>query len=80
MNQTEMKRVEVTPNIIHETQSKLVEARVPSPRNPRVKDENQPAEFRCLVCGEKWNVIYQTDQERSCPSCRSNSVRWIKIR
>jgi len=80
MNQVEETRLAVTPDMIKHTRSQLQEVRVPGPRNPRVKDENQPAIFQCLVCGEEWNGIYQTDQERSCPSCRSNSVHWIRTR
>jgi heterodisulfide reductase subunit A len=80
MNQAEDKRLEVTPDMIQQTREQLLEARVPSPRNPRAKDENQPASFHCLVCGKVWEDIYQSDRERSCPSCRSNSVCWIRKR
>ena len=80
MNQVEKTRLAVTPEMIQHTRSQLQEVRVPGPRNPRAKDESQPAKFQCLVCGEEWNVIYQSDFERSCPSCRSNSVHWIRVR
>jgi heterodisulfide reductase subunit A len=80
MEQVETKRQEITPEIIAETGKLLKDAKVPGPRNPRPKDEGAPAEFNCLVCGERWDVVYNSDQERSCPSCRSNSIRWIKKR
>ena len=34
--------------------------------------------FRCLRCGNEFRGIYDTDVERMCPKCRSNSVRRIK--
>ena len=80
MNQAEEKRLAVTPDMIKHTRAQLKESRVPGPRNPRAKDEGQPAEFECLVCGELWKATYQSNQERNCPSCRSNSVRWIRKR
>ena len=80
MEQVEGRRQAVTKQEIKETTGLMKEARVPGPRNPRPRDEGQPAEFACLVCGESWDVIYNSDQERGCPACRSNSVRWIKKR
>jgi len=80
MEQTEEKRLKVTAEEIAETSLLLKEKKVPSPRNPRPKDENQPAGFACLVCGEKWEGKYSSNQERSCSACRSNSVRWIRQR
>jgi heterodisulfide reductase subunit A len=80
MEQSEEKRLKVTSEEIMETSHLLKEKKVPSPRNPRPKDENQPAGFECLVCGEKWEGNYSSNQERSCPACRSNSVRWIRKR
>jgi len=80
MGQVEEKRKMITSEVIADTRELLKEAKIPGPRNPRPKDEGTPAEFHCLVCGERWDVIYNSDQERSCPSCRSNSVRWIKKR
>jgi len=80
MEQVEEKRLSVTAGEILETSQLLKEKKVPSPRNPRLKDENQPSDFECLVCGEKWEGIYSSAQERSCPGCRSNSVRWIRKR
>jgi heterodisulfide reductase subunit A len=80
MGQVEEKRQGVSLDDISETKKLLIDVKIPSPRNPRPKDEGAPAEFSCLVCGEKWDVAYNSDQERSCPSCRSNSVRWIRKR
>jgi predicted nucleic acid-binding Zn-ribbon protein len=34
--------------------------------------------FRCLRCGNEWRGILDTDVERMCQKCRSNSVRRIK--
>jgi DNA-directed RNA polymerase subunit RPC12/RpoP len=34
--------------------------------------------FRCLRCGNEWRGLFDTDIERMCPKCRSNSVRRIK--
>ena len=80
MEQSEEKRQNVTSAEINRTIQLLNEKKVPGPRNPRPGDENQPAGFECLVCGETWEGKYNSNQERSCPSCRSNSVRWIKRR
>ena len=80
MEQVEEKRLKVTAGEILETSQLLKEKKVPSPRNPRPKDENQLSDFECLVCGEKWERNYNSNQERSCPACRSNSVRWIRKR
>ena len=34
--------------------------------------------FKCLRCGNEWRGVFDTDLERMCPKCRSNSVRRIK--
>jgi predicted nucleic acid-binding Zn-ribbon protein len=34
--------------------------------------------FKCLSCGHEFRGIYDTDVERMCPKCRSNSVRRVK--
>ncbi len=80
MEQVEEKRLDISPEVLALTRELLKEARIPGPRNPRPADENQPAEFQCLVCGRSWKGTYNSDQERSCPDCRSNSIRWIKER
>lgn len=79
--QTEAKRLEVTPGEIKETRELFKEkSKVPSLRNPRSRDEKQPADFECLASGEKWDGIYSSDKERICRVYRSNSVRWIRKR
>jgi rubrerythrin len=80
MNQAEEKRSSVNAAQIKETSQLIKEKKVPGPRNPSPRDEGQPADYVCLVCGEEWGGIYKSNQERSCPACRSNSVRWIKKR
>ncbi len=34
-------------------------------------------QFKCLMCGHEYTGMYDHDHvtERSCPQCRSNSVR-----
>jgi len=34
--------------------------------------------FKCLRCGHEWRGLLDTDIERMCPKCRSNSVRRVK--
>jgi DNA-directed RNA polymerase subunit RPC12/RpoP len=34
--------------------------------------------FKCLRCGNEWRGLLDTDMERMCPKCRSNSVRRVK--
>jgi hypothetical protein len=80
MHQAEEKRLTVTKKMIQETCDQLKDTKIPGPRNPRPKDEDQPAEFHCLICDQHWDGIYHQDQERSCPSCRSNSVHWLRKR
>jgi heterodisulfide reductase subunit A len=78
MQEVEIKRQSVTPEEIEQTRVALTEKRVPSPRNPRPKDENQISDFVCMRCGNNWEGIYRSDHERTCPQCRSNSVRWMR--
>ena len=33
--------------------------------------------FRCMMCGHEY-VEKGEDKERSCPKCRSNSIRHLK--
>jgi len=37
----------------------------------------RPTIFKCLNCGHEYEGVYDPDNltERSCPQCRSNSVR-----
>lgn len=34
--------------------------------------------FKCLRCGHEFQGVLDTDTERMCPKCRSNSVRRVK--
>lgn len=34
--------------------------------------------LKCLRCGHEFRGVYDTDIERMCPKCRSNSVRRVK--
>ncbi|MDH4156304.1 MAG: hypothetical protein OEW00_03395 [candidate division Zixibacteria bacterium] len=38
--------------------------------------------FKCLMCGHEYTGMYDHDNvtERSCPKCRSNSVRRLPDR
>ncbi len=78
MEESERIRHDVTLKEVEKTCQTLVEAKVPSPRNPRPKDENQPADYVCLRCDHEWLGIYNSNTERTCPQCRSNSIRWLK--
>jgi heterodisulfide reductase subunit A len=77
MEAAEKKRLSVTLEEIEKTLTALKETKAPIPRNPRSKDENQLAEFECMRCGHRWNGVYNSNVERICPQCRSNSVRWL---
>jgi heterodisulfide reductase subunit A len=78
MEQCEEKRISVSAEELKSTRQLLTEKKVPGPRNPRPGDEEQPAGYKCLACGESWEGIYRSNQERICPSCRSNSVQWLR--
>ena len=80
MQEAEKKRQTVATEEAANTREVLSKARVPSPRNPRPADENQDAEFACLRCGHHWTGYFSRNAERSCPQCRSNSVRWLRIK
>ena len=77
MVEAEKRRQSITAEEVELTQAALVQAKVPGPRNPRPADEGQPAHFACLRCGHRWSGPFHV-VERTCPSCRSNSVRWLK--
>lgn len=40
----------------------------------------EQATFRCLRCGHEWQGVPDADTERTCPKCRSNSVRVIRAK
>jgi heterodisulfide reductase subunit A len=78
MQAAEEKRQSVTAEEIEQAQAAIKDARVPSPRNPRPRDEGQEAGFICLRCGNEWEGAFSAKVERVCPRCRSNSVRWLR--
>ncbi len=78
MHAAEKKRQTVTEEELELTRSSLAKARVPRPRNPKAADEQQRAEFACMLCGHRWNGVFSVHWERTCPQCRSNSVRWLR--
>jgi heterodisulfide reductase subunit A len=80
MEEAERRRQAVTAEELTHTREVLAQARVPSPRNPRPADENQDAEFVCMRCGQRWVGYFSRNAERICPQCRSNSVRWLRVK
>jgi heterodisulfide reductase subunit A2 len=76
MVETEKKRQTVTEEEVEKTRELLAAAKVPSPRNPRPNELGQAAGFECVRCGFGWTGVLQIE-ERTCPRCRSNSVRWL---
>jgi heterodisulfide reductase subunit A len=80
MREAEVKRQSVLLEEIEQTRAALATARVPSPRNPRPADEKQDAEFSCVRCGHRWAGYFSANLERTCPQCRSNSVRWLRVK
>ena len=77
MEEAEKMRQSVAPEEVERTREVLIKARVPSPRNPKPRDIDQPAEFACMRCGFQWAGVLRIE-ERTCPQCRSNSVRWLR--
>jgi heterodisulfide reductase subunit A2 len=77
MQETEKKRCTVTPRELAKTRNILVKAKVPKPRNPKVGHEGQEVVFRCIRCGHRWAATFNSVAERTCPTCKSNSVRWM---
>jgi DNA-directed RNA polymerase subunit M/transcription elongation factor TFIIS len=63
---------------IEDTREALKNLKVPLPRMPRAKDENQTFDFVCMNCGYDWKNIFLANQERVCPKCQSNSIRWLR--
>jgi heterodisulfide reductase subunit A len=80
MEEAERRRQAVTAEELTHTREVLAQTRVPSPRNPRPADENQDAEFVCMRCGQRWVGYFSRNAERICPQCRSNSVRWLRVK
>jgi heterodisulfide reductase subunit A len=80
MAEAENKRQAVTPAEVEQTRALLATAKVPGPRNPKDSDEKQDAEFACMRCSHQWTGYFSANLERTCPQCRSNSVRWLRAR
>ena len=75
MKQVELKRQSVTEDEVSKTRTALTETKVPNPRKSRPGDEGKIINFHCLRCGNAWTGSYHYNLERTCPTCRSNSVR-----
>jgi heterodisulfide reductase subunit A len=78
MKEAEKKRQGVALEEVEQTRAILATAKVPGPRNPKESDEKQDAEFTCVRCGHQWVSYFSANLERTCPQCRSNSVRWLR--
>jgi heterodisulfide reductase subunit A len=78
MKEAEKKRQGVALEEVEQTRAILATAKVPGPRNPKVSDEKQDGEFGCVRCGHQWVSYFSANLERTCPQCRSNSVRWLR--
>jgi len=78
MKAVEIKRQGVALGEIEQTRAILTNKKVPSPRNPRLRDENQVSDFVCMRCSQSWEAVFRFGQERTCPSCKSNSIRWLR--
>jgi heterodisulfide reductase subunit A len=78
MENMERIRATVTPEEIAQAQEVLADKKVPYPK--RWKDDGRwPASFHCMNCGHAWEQEYNPlRDERLCPKCRSNSVRWVE--
>ena len=71
-------RASVTPEEIARTQEALAGKKAPYPKvwKGSVRVESS---FKCLRCGHAWEQSYDLAyDERLCPNCRSNSVRWLE--
>ena len=78
MHAVEKKRQAVTEEELEFSRTILAKARVPRPRNPKPADEDQRAAFVCMLCEHSWDGVFSVHWERTCPECRSNSVRWLR--
>ncbi len=77
MEALERLRATVTVEEIVRTKEALAGQRVPYPKVWK-REGRGVASFRCLRCGHSWEQAYDPwRDERMCPSCRSNSVRWV---
>jgi len=80
MVEAEKRRQSVTSEELAQTQTALAGVKTPSPRTSRPGDENTEAVFTCVRCGHQWHDRYAANTERTCSQCRSNSVRWLRIK
>ena len=80
MVEAEKRRQSVTSEELAQTQAALAGVKTPSPRTSRPSDENTGAVFTCVRCGHQWHDRYAANTERTCPQCRSNSVRWLRMK
>ncbi|MGC8873641.1 MAG: hydrogenase iron-sulfur subunit, partial [Chloroflexia bacterium] len=80
MEALEWLRATVTPEEIARTKEALAGQRVPYPKVWKTEGR-RAASFRCMRCGLVWEQEYDPwRDERMCPACRSNSVRWTSPR
>ena len=56
------------------------QARVPSPRNPRPHGHRPAGRILPACAAATSGPTSFRSQERTCPQCRSNSVRWLKAK
>jgi len=71
-------RATVTTEEIAQTREVLAEAKVPNVKQWKEGGGRVTASFHCMRCGRDWEQPYDPFRdERMCPSCRSNSVRWM---
>jgi len=78
MREVERIRSTVTPEEVELTRRALQGKKTPLPK-PWPLDGRRPADFHCMRCGHRWSQDYDPFRdERMCPACRSNSVRWLR--
>jgi len=77
MEELEKLRASVTVEEVARTREALAAQKVPYPKVWK-GEGRRPAALRCLRCANAWNQEYDLmADERMCPACRSNSVRWV---
>jgi len=79
MHELEDLRAEVTVEELEQTKEALKGQKTPRASKVWRLKEPTPALMRCLRCGNEWQVTFDlsADEERMCPTCRSNGVRVI---
>ncbi len=38
----------------------------------------EQSRFKCMRCNHEYVAVFRKDAERTCPQCRSNSVRRLR--